>query len=108
MHLVVSVTADGTPVLAGVNERVIATQAFAQTAVGQMAVCQQAGGDGGLILAFGLLPNDLPTDAGPLELRCGKATLVLAADGSIRMSGSDVVLASSGRLRLDSAVIDLN
>lgn len=108
LHQVLAVDADGTPVLAGVNAQVVATQAFAPSAVGQMAVCQMAAGPGGLVLAFGLLPGDTPADAGPLELRCGKAALVLAADGSIRLSGGDVVLASTGRLRLDGAVIDLN
>lgn len=107
LHRIMAVTPEGLPVLAGVNARVVAVQVFDAGAVGGQAVCQLTTDPEGLIVALGLLGEARSADA-PLELRCGKAALVLAPDGSVRLTGSDVELQSTGRLRVDGALIELN
>lgn len=108
LHRVLAVTAEGLPVLAGVNARVVATQRFTPDAVGREAVCQMATDPEGLIVALGVLAGPAGADPGVVELRCGKAALTLAGDGSIRLEGSDVRLTSSGRMRVSGAIVDLN
>jgi hypothetical protein len=107
LNQIIAVSPAGSPTLAGVNLRVIAVQKFGPETVGRMAVCQICEDPDDGIVALGFLQTD-EAPVATLDLRCGAASIVLAADGSIRLSGTDVVLESAGRLKADAALVELN
>ena len=107
LHQIVSVSASGSPALAGVNLRIVAVQKFGPETVGQQAVCQVCDDPEDGIVVLGVLQTETPHPS-MLELRCGAASLVLASDGSVRLNGNDVVLQSSARLKVDAALVELN
>lgn len=109
--VVLSVSAEGVPRLAGTNRRVIATTRFGPGDVGRQAVCQPVEGDDDLIVALGVLRGSAEraeTAEQPLELRAGKAGLRLDPDGRITLTGARFDITTDGPFRLRSSRIDLN
>ena len=109
LRKVTGVDAGGVPVLDGDNRRIVAVQRFAQSHVGQQAVCQPAASEEDTLVVLGVL-DDTPVDDAPqpLILQCGEASLTLAPDGSIRLEGGDFGLRVRDTVRITGAVIDLN
>jgi hypothetical protein len=43
-----------------------------------------------------------------IRLRCGKAEIVLCADGRILLRGTEILVESEGQVRIDGAYVNIN
>lgn len=111
LRRVLSVDAEGAPVLDGVNEALILLANLTDADIGRMAVCGVARNVPGVLIVLGCLAADeeVPkaTDA-PLVLERGAASIALHPDGRIRVRGADMGIDVETGFQVDAGRIDLN
>lgn len=107
---ILSIAANGRPVLEGTNARILCAGRAQASDIGRMAVCQDiAEADESLTVVLGVLDDERkPQDDGAVIIRNGQASLALHPDGRIRMTGRDIAMDAEQGFAVLAGRIDLN
>jgi len=115
MRPVIGTTAEGLPLLAGVESGRVLDLSTMSPAPGQVAICRDSRGHvavlgyvGAAQLQAASRAVHLPDGDGWLTIGFEKAQIRLHPDGRVRIKAEDIALDSSGRMALHGAWIDLN